>query len=313
MSTSPIALSRQNSITNDFSPENVLQETTTNSSRSITPDLAESSSAALAGRVSEITNTQEPQPDIFIVRVVKKAFRSLSSLFSVGKKDQAPIEKLNVEEVDLHIPCPEEKSETGESSPGYAQVSSSSVEIQEEVAESPALHISEKKEEFSEDVAEKSSAIVKEEPLEASLGTEESSPGYAQVAFSSLERQEDVAESRALEVEEKSSVIVKEEPLEPSSEGPQATTAEGDQAAIFSPNQQIIVQNLAQEIKNYFTANASNPKVSFVLKKAEEHYLALVNSNLRRHKHLDSSDKQALALNRSRAFLEIKYNFFNKK
>lgn len=303
MSLSPIALSRQNSIANDLSPENALQETITNSSRSITSDLIESSSATLADRVTEITNTQEQQPDIFIVRIVKKAFRSLSSLFSVGKKDQGPIEKLHVEEADLHNACSEEKSEAGESSPGYAHVSSSFIERQEEVAESDVLQVAEKNEEFSEDVAEKSFAIPKEE----------SSPGYAQDASSSLERQESVAEPLALEGAEKSSVIVKEEPLEPSSHASQATTVEGEHPEIFSPNQQIILQDLAEEIKNYFITNASHPKVSFVLKKAEEHYVALVNSNLRRHKKLDSSDKLALALNRSRAFLEVKYNLINKK
>lgn len=85
-----------------------------------------------------------------------------------------------------------------------------------------------------------------------------------------------------------------------------------DEKRALSDNQQYILKDLKQELKDFFNENCYSKKIIKILNKAEVHYCAILNSNLRRYKGLDADDKVSLALQNSRAFLSSMYQKIKK-
>ncbi len=80
----------------------------------------------------------------------------------------------------------------------------------------------------------------------------------------------------------------------------------------LSDVQEYIFKGLKKELKDFFTQNRNKQHINKILNDAEAHYCAVLNSNLRRYKDLDAEDKIALALQKSRDFLALRYQKIKK-
>jgi hypothetical protein len=145
---------------------------------------------------------------------------------------------------------------------------------------------------------------------------EELFPGYAEAPRAQGEPEHELL-SREMSLSAEAAIQTEHVEIKQESEGlplsTQVSTFESQDIEVFSENLQLILNDLPDIVKNYFTHHVKDKNVGFILDRAEAHYLSIADSNLRRYSGLTPEDKIALALNKTRKFLENKYTFIQKK
>lgn len=291
MSISPTTISRQNSINHEMSSELIVQQdvlprSSSDSSRSTldTSIIIENESILPPSQV-------EDKKESSILNVVKRSFKKFFSFFGLiknkEKSNEVQVNKLH-ETPDVAIQEPPEL--VSENSQENNDTDSESVVAEKRLDEQNPGSLEVVDENTQENTPEDTTLVSKD--------SENAVIEDNQVSFASSKLSQAESEESDLESSETSSVEL--------SSSDESTSTTGEEESL-TEGQEIILEDLSSEVKNFFKEHAQEKEVNIILRKAERHYQSILNLNLRRYSLLDADDKRTLALEKSRTFLEQKY------